>query len=346
MRVVDGTDPEHVSGQEDLRPEDHQTTRDRATPPQHTPRHRPNPSPPPPVPVSKSQQKKKRKNQFKNLAASAHETALTDHAHDTDDIRAGKVDPALLANPVPASSAPDTGNNTEAKDGKTAEQEKSVVVEAIAKRYKALVKKARRVNECKSEEKLNDDQKAAITSLPVLAGTIKELESIKKTAETLGAGLRRTRAQEHAELQKEHDRRVSEAAQHAEGFLSGAGSWEDVEYARLIEITSQFVAPRTPTPIPDIDIPLDATALPDTEPIEPSADPEPEPKPEVDPEIIATDLGLPITASMSGAGYHFMQESELDAPAETTESQEWVAVQLTAHPEDAAVEVADKTELA
>ncbi|KAG9095206.1 hypothetical protein FS749_010869 [Ceratobasidium sp. UAMH 11750] len=365
------------------------------------------PGAPPPVPVSKSQQKKKRKSQLKNLAASAHEAALTDHAPDADDIRAGKVDPALLANPAPGSSAPDTGNNTEAEDGKTAEHEKSVVVEAINKRHKALVKKAQRVNEYKSEEKLNDDQKAAIASLPVLEGTVKELESIKKTVETLEAGLRRTRAQERTELQKAHEQRVSEAARHAEasllpritslisflalrnllthatptdlsisepernailsagdvllahpplghveeivkGFLSGAGSWEDVEYARLVEITSQFVAPRTPTPIPDIDIPLDPTTLPDTEPIEPAADlePEPEPEPEVEPEIIATDLGLPITTSMSGAGYHFMQESELDAPAEMTESQEWVAVQPTAHPEDAAVEVADETELA
>ncbi|KAG8703370.1 hypothetical protein FRC08_002912, partial [Ceratobasidium sp. 394] len=308
----------------------------------------------------KSQQKKKRKSQLKNLAASAHEAALTDHAPDADDIRAGKVDPALLANPAPGSSAPDTGNNTEAEDGKTAEHEKSVVVEAINKRHKALVKKAQRVNEYKSEEKLNDDQKAAIASLPVLEGTVKELESIKKTVETLEAGLRRTRAQERTELQKAHEQRVSEAARHAEasllpritslisflalrnllthatptdlsisepernailsagdvllahpplghveeivkGFLSGAGSWEDVEYARLVEITSQFVAPRTPTPIPDIDIPLDPTTLPDTEPIEPAADlePEPEPEPEVEPEIIATDLGLPITTSMS-----------------------------------------------
>ncbi|KAG8699067.1 hypothetical protein FRC08_005518 [Ceratobasidium sp. 394] len=100
-------------------------------------------------------EEKKCKSQFKNLAAPAHETASTDHAHDTNDIRAGKVDPALLANPVPASSAPSAGGNTEAEDVEVAGQAKSVVVETIAKRYKALVKKARRVNEYESEEKLN-----------------------------------------------------------------------------------------------------------------------------------------------------------------------------------------------
>ncbi|KAG8737041.1 hypothetical protein FRC12_017296, partial [Ceratobasidium sp. 428] len=100
------------------------------------------PGAPPPVPPSKSQ-KKKRKSQLKTLAASAHEAALTDHAPDADDIKAGKVDPALLANPAPGSSAPDTGDNTEAEDSKpAAEAEKSVVADAIHKRVKALGKKA------------------------------------------------------------------------------------------------------------------------------------------------------------------------------------------------------------
>ncbi|KAG8699068.1 hypothetical protein FRC08_005519 [Ceratobasidium sp. 394] len=123
-------------------------------------------------------------------------------------------------------------------------------------------------------------------------------------------------------------------------FLSGAGSWEDVEYARLVEITSQFVAPLQS----NIDIPLDPTTLPDTEPVEPAADFEP--APESEPEITATDLGLSITASMSGAGYHSMQESELDPPAKMAESPEWVAVQPGADPENAVVKVADETELA
>lgn len=99
------------------------------------------PGAPPPVVPSKNQ-KKKRKSQLKTLAASAHDSALTDHAPDVEDIKAGKVDPALLANPAPASSAgPDTGNNTDAEDIKPGEKEKSVVVEAISKRVKALGKK-------------------------------------------------------------------------------------------------------------------------------------------------------------------------------------------------------------
>jgi hypothetical protein len=101
------------------------------------------PGAPPTAPPTKSQQKKKRKSQLKTLAASAHDSALTDHAPDSEDIKAGKVDPALLANPAPASSgAPDTGNNTEVDESKPAgEKEKSVVGEAISKRVKALGKK-------------------------------------------------------------------------------------------------------------------------------------------------------------------------------------------------------------
>ncbi|KAG9085505.1 hypothetical protein FRC07_013362, partial [Ceratobasidium sp. 392] len=176
------------------------------------------PGAPPPVPPSKSQ-KKKRKSQLKNLAASAHEAALTDHAPDSEDIKAGKVDPTLLANPAPGSSAPDTGDNTEAEDSKPSLEEKSVVAESISKRIKALGKKAQRFNEYKTVEKLNEDQKAAIAGLPVLEGSIKELESIKKTVEALEAGATRTRAHERAELLKEHERNVSEAARHAEAAL-------------------------------------------------------------------------------------------------------------------------------
>ncbi|KAG8685404.1 hypothetical protein FRC09_014764, partial [Ceratobasidium sp. 395] len=289
-----------------------------------------------------------------------------------------------------------------------AEAEKSVVADAIHKRVKALGKKAQRFHEYKAMDKLNEDQKAAIAGLPALEGTIKELESIKKTVETLEAGASRTRAQERAELHKQNERRVSEAAQHAEaallpritsllsflalrnllthstptdlsisepereailsagdallayppvghveeivkGFLSGAGSWQDIEYGRLVEITSQFAAPRTPTPIPDPSIPLDPTASAtlETEHIpepEPQPEPEQELEPEVEPEVEAV-LGIPAPTT-TGGGFHFMQESELDAPAEMTESQEWVAVQPTVNSEDIAVEVADEAEAA
>lgn len=348
----------------------------------------------PPVAPSKNQ-KKKRSSKLKTLAASAHDSALTDHAPDAEDIKAGKVDPALLANPAPASSAgPDTGNNTDAEDIKPSSGEKSVVVEAIAKRVKALGKKVQRVNEYKSQtEKLNEDQKAVVATLPGLEAGIKELEGVKKTIEALENASRRAQNQERAEEQKANEQRVAEAAQHAEaallpritsllsflalrdllthatptdlsiseperhailsagdvllahpplghveevvkGFLSGAGSWENVDYGRLVEITSQFAAPRPGTPIPDPSIPLDPTDetieptvdIPDEIKEEPEVEEEPEfeAEPEVEPEVVA-DLGLPAHAT-TGGGFHFMQESELD-PSGMSESQEWVAVQ-------------------
>ncbi|KAF8597957.1 hypothetical protein BDV93DRAFT_356536 [Ceratobasidium sp. AG-I] len=358
------------------------------------------PGAPPPVIPSKNQ-KKKRKSNLKTLVASAHDAALTDHAPDAEDIKTGKVDPVLLANPAPASSAgPDTGNNTDAEDSKPASGEKSVVVEAISKRVKALGKKVQRANEYKSQtEKLNDDQKAVVATLPSLEAGIKELEGIKKTVETLETTTRRAHAQQRAEEQKASEQRIAEAAQHAEasllpritsllsflalrdllthstptdlsisdaernailsagdillahpplghveevvkGFLTGAGSWDGVDYGRLLEITSQFAAPRPGTPIPDPSIPLDPTSEPleATEP-EPEIPTEPEYHPDTteDPtesypeaehteaDVVPSDLGFP-AHSTSGGGFHFMQESELDAPS-MSESQEWVAVQ-------------------
>lgn len=111
-----------------------------ATPTATTPQPRIVPGAPPPTASKKT--KKKTKSGLKNLASSAHEAALTDHAPDAEDIKAGKVDPSLLANPPPPSSGgPDTGNNTEADEPKSTEPEKSLVVEAISKRIKALGKK-------------------------------------------------------------------------------------------------------------------------------------------------------------------------------------------------------------
>ncbi|KAG9126350.1 hypothetical protein FRC07_003780 [Ceratobasidium sp. 392] len=168
----------------------------------------------------------------------------------------------------------------------------------------------------------------------------------------LEAGATWTRAHEHAELLKEHKQNVSEATRHAEeivkGFLSGEGSWEGTYYSRLLEITSQFAAPRPPTPIPDPSIPLDPTAstvLLDTEPIpEPKLKVEAEPKPKPKPEpgvMVATNLGIPAPTTVSGGGFHFMQKSELNAPADMGESQKWVAAQPTVNSEDIAVNTED-----
>jgi hypothetical protein len=153
------------------------------------------------------------------------------------------------------------------------------------------------------------------------------------------------------------------------GFLSGAGSWEDIECeytsttlvilaasnciicsdARMLEITSQFAAPRPGTPIPDPSIPLDPTTSipePELEPeplestteLEPEPEFEPEPEPEPEPEVITRDLSHYPPAALSGGGFHFMQASELDAPPEMgmSESQEWVAVHPEAQLEDEA----------
>ncbi|CAE6458238.1 unnamed protein product [Rhizoctonia solani] len=344
-----------------------------------------------PTPSSISKKSRKKKSGLKNLVAAAHESALSDHAPDAEEVKTGKVDPSLLANPPPPSSGGgDIANSTEADEShQETEAEKSLVVDAISKRIKALGKKAQRLREYKQQAELNEDQKSAISGLPLLEASIKELESIKKTAEGLEISAQRTRNQERIEQQKQADQRIAEASQQAEtsllpritslisflalrnllthstptdlsisdpernailsageallayppvghveeivkGFLSGAGNWEDVEYSRLLEITSQFVAPRAPTPIPDPSIPLDPTTVAHEPEPEPAVEePEPEPEPESEPsEPVVLGLAPPST----GGGFHFMQESELDAPAAMSESQEWVSVPPTGEP--------------
>ncbi|KAH7322364.1 hypothetical protein B0J17DRAFT_683859 [Rhizoctonia solani] len=342
-----------------------------------------------PPPSTAPKKKKKNKSVIKNLAAAAHDSALSDHAPDAEEIKAGKVDPSLLANPPPPSTGDgETGNNTEADEAnQEAEVGKSLVVDAISKRIKTLGKKVQRFNEYKKQAELNEDQKAAISGLPMLEASVKELESIKKTAEALELSAYRTKHQERIEQQKLADQRVAEAAQHAEasllpritsllsflalrnllthstptdlsisepernailsagdalvahppvghveeivkGFLSGAGSWEEIEYSRLLEITSQFAAPRPPTPIPDPSIPLDPT----TTAHEPEAEPEPQPEP-IAAEEHETETSEPVILGFapqpSGGGFHFMQESELEEPTTMSESQEWVSVPPT-----------------
>ncbi|CAE6411823.1 unnamed protein product [Rhizoctonia solani] len=369
-----------------------------ATPPSAAP-PQPRYVPGAPPPSTASKKKKKNKSAIKNLAAAAHESALSDHAPDAEDVKAGKVDPSLLANPPPPSSGEgETGNNTEADEPtQEVETEKSLVVDAISKRIKTLGKKAQRVKEYKEQKELNEDQKAAISGLPLIEASVKELESIKKTVEELESikktvealevGAQRARNQERAEQQRTMDQRVAEAAQQAEasllprvtsllsflalrnllthstptdlsisesertailsagevllahppvghveevvkGFLAGAGSWEDVEYSRLLEITAQFTAPRPPTPMPDDSIPLDPTTTTHEPEPEPITAEEPEPEPE-QPEPVV--LGL--APQPSTGGFHFMQESELDVPATMSESQEWVSVPPTGEAE-------------
>ncbi|CAE6398532.1 hypothetical protein ACGC1H_000004 [Rhizoctonia solani] len=364
-----------------------------ATPPTAAPQPRYVPGAPPPSTVSKK--KKKNKSALKNLVAAAHESALSDHAPDPEEVKAGKVDPSLLANPPPPSSAgAETGNNTETEEqNQEAGAEKSLVVDAIAKRVKTLGKKVQRFKEYQKQVELNDDQKAAIASLPLIEASVKELESIKKTIEALEISAHRARNQERAEQQKLAEQRAAEAAQQAEasllprvtsllsflalrnllthstptdlsisepertailsagevllayppvghveeivkGFLSGAGSWEEVEYSRLLEITTQFAAPRPPTPIPDQSIPLDPTTTAHEPEPEPELEPEPEPVAAEEPEPESSEpVILGFAPQPSGGGFHFMQESELDVPATMSESQEWVSVPPTGEGE-------------
>ncbi|KAH9176654.1 hypothetical protein EDB89DRAFT_1939183 [Lactarius sanguifluus] len=101
------------------------------------------------------------------------------------------------------------------------------------------------------------------------------------------------------------------------GLLTGEGEFQGISHSRFLDLAHAFVNP---------------PAEPDSAAPE---DPEPEPEPEVhepseeQPDVSVADLG---GQTSTQAGFHFMQESELES-AGLEESQEWVDVPQNQVPE-------------
>ncbi|PBK73652.1 hypothetical protein ARMSODRAFT_952750 [Armillaria solidipes] len=322
------------------------------------------PGAPPPPPLTKSQIKKKRKAKAKaNESTQDSPVATPDPATVVEKegenivVLYGTVaQEATAQEEVPAAAAePEVPLRT------------SPIVELINKRLKATNKKISRISSYATtdSEKLNDDQKRTLKTLPTLEAIQKELAEVKKAVEVHESELAVEIAQKEAEAKKSQEIRVKEAIATTEqemivktsqillflrfrsllasgellplqlsqeevnlvfsacdvllgedgepknamvtGLLTGSGEYEGTPYSHLLEIASNGLHPRPPTPAPEeaeVNVPdrPDSPASTATEPAPVSGIP-----------------GLPVTSS----SFHFMQASELESPS-FENGAEWV----------------------
>ncbi|KAF8348403.1 hypothetical protein F5887DRAFT_647004 [Amanita rubescens] len=180
------------------------------------------PGAPPPAPLSKTQ-KKKRKAKVK--------TGPENSPIDTNDIDHPES-PIITTPDAPAiplvENAPDAGDSQ--KDVLAPGQETpdlpdelkhSPVVELVSKRLKATTKKITRITvyAATDPEKLNDDQKRILKSLPTLEAVQKELIEVKKAVEVHEAELAHELIAKKLETEKAQRARISDAVAAAESTL-------------------------------------------------------------------------------------------------------------------------------
>ncbi|OJA14501.1 hypothetical protein AZE42_04457 [Rhizopogon vesiculosus] len=320
----------------------------------------------PSVPT-KTQKKKHRSNKPKTadspvegsvVIPNATSAALVERAPEQADFKEGSVAPELIA----PSEAPTFDDPT---------FKPSPVVGILQKRLKALNKKISRNTSYASTdyEKLDDDQKRTLKTLPLLEAVQKELEDVKKLVETHEADLARELAARRADAEAAEAAKVAEAIVAAEassanrastilslirlhaclsnrqplpvvldfndaegeaifsvcsalineesevkeaavsGLLSGQGTFNDVSYARLLDIVQSFLnPPREPTPLP---VEPDTTEVASSEHASNSHS---------ESQALA---GIPTTSGSGTGSFHFMQASELEA-TDFEKTAEWV----------------------
>ncbi|KAI0633408.1 hypothetical protein C8Q77DRAFT_1217818 [Trametes polyzona] len=167
------------------------------------------PGAPPPPPPSKSQKKKRKTAKPKDAASEsdAHvvvpdttTAALIEKAPDESDVKEGVVAPQLVAQ---ASEESQTPNGLKP----------SPIVEMLNKRLKANGKKISRIQNYQNEppEKLNDDQRRLLKTLPTLEAVSKELEEVKKAIEVHEAELAQDIAFQRAEAARAEAQRIQDA---------------------------------------------------------------------------------------------------------------------------------------
>ncbi|KAL1942664.1 hypothetical protein VTO73DRAFT_4904 [Trametes versicolor] len=164
-------------------------------------------APPPPAP-SKSQKKKRKAGKPKEASESdvpvavpdTATAALIEKAPEASDVKEGAVAPQLVAQ---VSEEPQT----------PAELKLSPIVDMLNKRLKANGKKITRIQlyQNESPEKLNDDQRRLLKTLPTLEAVSKELEEVKKAIEVHEAELGQEIAFLKAEAARAEAQRIRDA---------------------------------------------------------------------------------------------------------------------------------------
>ncbi|KAF9038261.1 hypothetical protein BDZ89DRAFT_1157124, partial [Hymenopellis radicata] len=178
------------------------------------------PGAPPPVPLTKSQLKKKRKTTKKVdgtddapvTIPDAAAAALVEKAPDATAVENGTVAPELIVQDAPPPPA------APASEPDTTTLKLSPIVDLITKRLKATNKKITRISAYASAdpEKLNDDQKRTLKTLPTLEAIAKELSEVKKAVETHEAELAIELRQKQAEIDNAAQAKIAEAVASSE----------------------------------------------------------------------------------------------------------------------------------
>ncbi|KAH9855194.1 hypothetical protein C2E23DRAFT_751794 [Lenzites betulinus] len=169
-------------------------------------------APPPPAP-SKTQKKKRKGGKGKDASESdapvavpdTTTAALIDHAPEESDIKEGVVAPQLVAQASTESHTPVGLKATP-------------IVDMLNKRLKANGKKITRIQTYQNEspEKLNDDQRRLLKTLPTLEAVSKELEEVKKAIEVHEAEVAQELAFIKAEASRAESQRIRDAVAAAE----------------------------------------------------------------------------------------------------------------------------------
>ncbi|KAG2016293.1 hypothetical protein CC2G_009471 [Coprinopsis cinerea AmutBmut pab1-1] len=178
------------------------------------------PGAPEPAPLSKAQKKRRR-------------AKKTDGAQDANEAPVAGADPVSAT----ASNAPEP---SEAREGSLAPPEVQVaestgsplpeeqvllkpspIVELVTKRLKATTKKITRISgyAATDPEKLNDDQKRTLKTLPALEAVQKELSEVKKAIEVHEAELTSELAVKRAEAERAEKGRIQSAVDTAQNNL-------------------------------------------------------------------------------------------------------------------------------
>ncbi|KAJ7497260.1 hypothetical protein FB451DRAFT_1210646 [Mycena latifolia] len=165
------------------------------------------PGAPPPKEISKSA-RKKRKPKSKTETSTpdvleSSSAALIEKAPEASEIQEGALAPELVVQPEP--EAPVTEEEILLKP--------SPIVDLIHKRLKATSKKISRISTYASTdpEKLNEDQKGTLKTLPALEAVQKELGEVKKAVEVHEAQLVAELSQKRQEAEKSEKARIANA---------------------------------------------------------------------------------------------------------------------------------------
>ncbi|KDR74988.1 hypothetical protein GALMADRAFT_268537 [Galerina marginata CBS 339.88] len=175
------------------------------------------PGAPPPTPLSKTQ-KKKRKAKGKSdnddtpATPTTAATPLVEKIAETPEVRESSLAPELV-------------NRSESQATPLPEEDvlfkPSPIVDLVHKRLKATTKKISRITiyAATDSEKLNDDQKRTLKTLPTLEAVQKELGEVKKAIEVHEAELVQELTAKRHEADKAEKARIADAVSSAEAAL-------------------------------------------------------------------------------------------------------------------------------